>query len=83
MELSRVAMNPYDFTLYSTAAQSFVLKVVFSEGAYKMDVERYFAIGELENESVDALKLLAQRIRAGYPETPYTEIPKADVTILK
>ena len=83
MELKRVTMNPWDFTLYSTTEGGHVLKVVFSEGAYKMDVERYFVVGPLDDDSLDALKLLSGKIRADYPETPYSEVSKADVTIAK
>lgn len=83
MELRRVSLNPWDFTLYRSTEGSFVLKVVFSEGAYKMDIERYFVIGYLDDDSMDTLKRLAAKIRDDYPNTPYSEIRKADVTILK
>jgi hypothetical protein len=83
VELRRVSLNPWDFTLYSSTEGSLVLKVVFSEGVYKMDIERYFVIGSLDDDSMDALKLLAAKIRDDYPNTPYSEIRKADVTITK
>ncbi|MEH3142845.1 MAG: hypothetical protein PGN37_22325 [Mycobacterium kyogaense] len=83
MELRRITMNPYDFTLYQDASGGFVIKVVFSEGDYKMDIERYFVVGSLSDDSMEALKLLAVQIRDDYPDTPYPEIHRADVTIVR
>lgn len=84
--LRKVAMNPWDFTLYSAEDGSRVIKVMFSEGEYKVDVGRYFMITEdrdTADSSIDQLKQLADRIRNAYPESGYTEIKKADLNIIK
>jgi hypothetical protein len=86
MQLRKVAMNPWDFTLYSTEDGSHVLKVIFSEGEYKMDIGRYFLIDvapDIADTDLDTLKLLANEIRNAYPEVRYREIKKADLTIAK
>lgn len=86
MQLRKVAMNPWDFTLYSTDDGSWVLKVMFSEGEYEIDVGRYFLIGmapAFVDNSLDDLKTLANEIRNAYPEVAYREIKKADLTIIK
>jgi hypothetical protein len=86
MQLKKMTMNPWDFTLYSADDGSRVIKIIFSEGDYKIDVERYFVIAKSHNEigeSLDELKLLANNIRAAYPEVPYPEIKKSDLTIAK
>ncbi|MBP1819285.1 hypothetical protein J3E61_002848 [Mycobacterium sp. OAE908] len=78
-------MNPYDFTLYSAEDGSRVMKVMFSEGEYKVDIGRYFLITEDEDatdSSIDQLKLLADRIRNTYPEPGFTEITKGDIAII-
>ena len=84
--LRKVAMNPWDFTLYSAEDGTRVMKVMFSEGEYKVDVGRYFLIAEdrdTADSSIDQLKLLANRIRNTYPESGYIEIGKADLDIIK
>lgn len=86
IQLRKVAMNPYDFTLYSAGDGSRVMKVMFSEGEYKVDIGRYFLITEDEDttdSSIDRLKLLADTIRNTYPDSGFTEITKGDITIIK
>lgn len=86
MHLKKIAMNPWDFTLYSTEDGSRIMKVMFSEGEYKVDVERYFVVARSQNEvseSPDELKLLANSIRTAYPDVAYPEVKKSDVTIVK
>jgi hypothetical protein len=79
-------MSPWEFTLYSSEDGSRVMKVMFSEGEFKVDVGRYFLISEdrdIADSSIDQLKVLADRIRSTYPESGYTEIKKADIEIIK
>lgn len=85
MEVSRVAMNPWDFTLYQTGNGAFILKVIFSEGEYKSDIGRYFALDKLtiDSTNIDDLKLLASQIRSDYPNVPLQQIEKSAITILK
>lgn len=84
MDVTRVAMNPWDFTLYNSAGGGLILKVVFSEGAYKTDVGRFFDIGStnIEPNDIEALKGLADTIRRGYPHVSLPEIPTSEVTVL-
>ena len=85
MEVSRVAMNPWDFTLYESKEGSLILKVMFSEGEYKTDVGRYFVIDRSQTDSanIEALKALSAQIRADYPEVSLPQVGKSDLTILK
>lgn len=85
MDVTRVAMNPWDFTLYKSTAGDLILKVVFSEGAYKTDVGRYFEIAStnIEPNDIEDLKSLAEDIRRNYPDVPMREVSKSDVTVLK
>ena len=55
MQLRKLAMNPWDFTLYSTEDGSRIMKVMFSEGDYKVDVEHYFVVAKSENEIGESL----------------------------
>jgi hypothetical protein len=85
IQLRKVAMNPWDFTLYTAEDGSRVIKIVFSEGEYKVDVGRYFLITDDQDKvdnSIDRLKILADRIRNTYPESGYSEIMKADLTVI-
>lgn len=86
MQLSKIAMNPWDFTLYSSEDGLLVMKVIFSEGCYKVDVGRYFLIAGSEHptdNAMEALKILAHEIRDAYPETGYPEMKGTDLTIVK
>ncbi|MBF6208875.1 hypothetical protein ACW9HC_30680 [Nocardia gipuzkoensis] len=70
-----------DFTLYRTDEGAHVMKVVFSEGEHKMDVERHFAIDTPFNPNypMDELKALSARIRAEYPGNHLRQLSKADL----
>lgn len=85
MELSRVAASPWDFTLYAADNGSMVMKVMFSEGDYKIDVGRFFLIDSLETgaDDIESLKNMAARIRADYPDVAFPVLDKADLRILR
>ncbi len=85
MEVTRVAMNPWDFTLYRSTEGDLIIKVIFSEGEYKTDVGRYFAIESsgIDIHDLEALKDLASQIRTDYPNVSLPEISKSDVNVLK
>lgn len=85
MELRKVAMNPWDFTLYSSNDGSMVMKVMFSEGDYKIDVGRFFLIDSLTSgvDDIEQLKALAAHIRADYPDLEFPVLNKSDLKILK
>lgn len=85
MELKKIAMNPWDFTLYKATDGSIVMKVIFSEGDYKIDVGRFFLIDSLGDGSDDMelLKTMAAQIRANYPDVAFSLLDKADLKILK
>lgn len=81
MDLHQIVMRPWDFTLYRTDKGSHVIKVVFSEGVHKTDVERFFAIDTAldPNYPLDDLMALSARIRAGYPAIHLRQLEKADL----
>jgi hypothetical protein len=85
MEVSRVAMNPWDFSLCESHEGSLVLKVIFSECEYKTDIGRYFVIDRsgIDATKLEDLKNLSARIRADYPDVSLPQIDKSDLTILK
>jgi hypothetical protein len=84
IELRKVALNPWDFTLYRSNEGAHALRVVFSEGEYKMDVERYFVIDTPLDPSypLGELQALSARIRAEYPDTALRQVRKSDLTII-
>lgn len=84
IEIRRISMEPWDYTLYEASDGFLVLKVVFSEGDYKMDVGRFFKIGA-EYRDTDAVKLksLSASIRDKYPNVNYEQIEKKELQILK
>ena len=83
LELTRVSMNPWDFTLYRASDGTHIMKVIFSEGEYKTDVERYFLLAEPIDSSyaVDWLSKLSAEIRSMYPNVGYSELAKSDLVI--
>lgn len=46
-----IAETPWNFTLYRTDEGTSVIKVMFSEGVYKMDRGRYFLIDQALNSA--------------------------------
>lgn len=79
-------MNAWDFTLYSAEDGSRVMKVVFSDGEYRVDIGRYFLIADnldTADTSLDQLKRLAEHIRNTYPESGYIEIKRAELHVVK
>lgn len=85
MDIRRLALNPWDFTLYESSEGSLVLKVIFSEGEYKTDIGRFFIVDSLDidRHNIDALKQLAARIRAEYPDVSLPQMEKSELQILK
>ena len=83
MKIRRIDGNPWDFSVYQSQDGSYVLKVLFTEGPYKMDIERYFLVGSLDGQEMtgDSLKATAALIRERYPEGEYPEIQNADLTV--
>ena len=67
--------------LYESTDGSKILKVMFSEGPYKIDVGRYFVVDSLGLGPADesALGALAELIRRDYPGTELPEIDRCDV----
>lgn len=73
-----------DFTLYSTADGSLIMKAMSSEEEFKVvDIVRFFVIAMSQNESLFArlLEKLANEIRAAHPAVAYPEIKSDDATI--
>jgi hypothetical protein len=77
-------MNPWDFTLYKSDEGSLVMKVMFSEGNYKIDIGRYFMIATTDNgnHDIEELKRLAERIRSDYPDAPFVPIDSAIIEVV-
>lgn len=42
-DLKQTMGNPWDFTLYVCGNGNYIIKVIFSEGQYKVDVARFFS----------------------------------------
>lgn len=85
MKLTSIAMNPWDFTLYTSDDGSMVMKVMFSEGDYKTDVGRFFLVDALNTgaDDMESLKAVAAQIRADYPSVALPVLDKAELQILK
>lgn len=79
IELTQLADSAWDWTLYSASDGSKVLRVMFSEGPYKVDVGHFFALAEQRRPDDPAE--IAACIRHEYPSTSYAEIPVTDVRI--
>ncbi|KMO79425.1 hypothetical protein [Mycolicibacterium obuense] len=77
IELTKLADSPWEWTLYEASDGSFVLRVMFSEGPYKIDVGRYFLMqgGLRPDDPAD----IAARIKRDYPTVDFTEISKSTV----
>lgn len=82
--IRRISMEPWDYTLYEASEGFLVLKVVFSEGDYKMDVGRFFKISpEYRDSDSESLKHLSSAIRDKFPNVDYEQIEKSNLQIIK
>lgn len=80
-----VAVNSWDFTLYKCDDLYYVMKVIFSEGDFKVDVERYFIVTEFISfnaGNIEELKHLSSKIREGYYLFRENEIRKKDFNLI-
>lgn len=71
--------NPWDFTLYKVNDESYLMKVMFSEGDYKVDVERFFIVTpyiDIRSIDIEMLKDLSRKIREGTGQYVINEISK-------
>ena len=77
--MPKILMNPWDFTVYKTRNNDYVLKIMFSEGEYKIDIARffYFRRDEIKSpEDFDSLSKLSETIRIEYSKFAKKEISK-------
>ncbi|QDY40890.1 hypothetical protein D8B20_02760 [Candidatus Pantoea soli] len=59
------------------------MKVIFSEGDYKIDVERYFVVTDLINSNeTESLKKISSEIRMNYAIFKDKEISKKDFNLI-
>lgn len=80
-----VAVNSWDFTLYKCDDLYYVMKVIFSEGDFKVDIERYFIVTEfisVNATNVEELKHLSSKIRESYYLFRGNEISKKDFNFI-
>lgn len=78
-----VAVNSWDLTLYKCDDSYYVMKVIFSEGDYKIDVERYFVVTDLiHSNETESLKKISSEIRMNYAIFKDKEISKKDFNLI-
>ena len=85
MSKNNIAMNPWDFTLYECDDTSYVMKVMFSEGDYKVDVERFFIVTpyiDIRSIDIEMLKDLSKKIRECTGQYVINEINKEDFELI-
>lgn len=79
--LKKISVNPWDFTLYQKKDGEFILKVMFSEGDYKIDVARFFLFSfdeMVKPLDVDYVKSISGNIRANYNSFQSRELSKKE-----
>lgn len=85
MSKNKIAMNPWDFTLYECDDSSYVMKVMFSEGDYKVDVERFFIVTpyiDIRSIDIEMLKDLSKKIRETPEQYVINEISKENFELI-
>ncbi len=76
-------MNPWDFTLYESDKGTVVIKVMFTEGDYKVDVGRFFVLDSKVSElDIEYLKAISKKIRENYQDYKGVEVLKSDLLTL-
>ncbi|WP_367395423.1 hypothetical protein [Pantoea sp. Ep11b] len=77
--------NPWNFILYRVDDESYLMKVMFSEGDYKVDVERFFIVTPYINfRSIDIeiLKNLSKKIKEDTGQYVINEVSKEDFELI-
>ncbi|MEN4801019.1 hypothetical protein [Pantoea agglomerans] len=85
MSKLKLAIKPWDFTLYRCGNDTHVLKVIFSEGDYKVDVERFFIVTDSLLNAEDlfsACERVSANIRMSCEGFANSEISKRDFDLL-
>ncbi|KMK24965.1 hypothetical protein ABW12_24930 [Pluralibacter gergoviae] len=81
--LKKIAMNPWGFTLYESDKGTVVIKVMFTEGDYKVDVGRFFVLDSKVSElDIEYLKAISKKIRENYQDYKVIEVLKSDLLTL-
>ncbi|EMO0475569.1 hypothetical protein RJ490_005438 [Pluralibacter gergoviae] len=81
--LKKIAMNPWGFTLYESDKGTVVIKVMFTEGDYKVDVGRFFFLDSKVSElDIEYLKAISKKIRENYQDYKVIEVLKSDLLTL-
>jgi len=85
MSKMKLAMKPWDFTLYQCGNDTHVLKVIFSEGDYKVDVERFFIVTDFLLNAEDLFSTcerVSANIRMSCENFANSRISKRDFDLL-
>ncbi|EXU77418.1 hypothetical protein [Erwinia mallotivora] len=80
--LKKVLVSPWDFTLYLTNNNKYLIKIMFVEGDYKVDVARYFYLKDDEVFAINderEMKEITKKIRNSYPENIERELSQSEV----
>ncbi|AGB83051.1 hypothetical protein D781_2800 [Serratia sp. FGI94] len=67
ISVEKIDSSPWDFTFYKSDAGDYIIKVMFSEGVYKIDVGRYYYLAnEIDSSEINHSTLieLANKIRS-------------------
>ena len=81
VKLNKISSSLWDFTLYKNSDGNYVIKVMFSEGEYKVDVARFFVFheNEIKNpQQINEVKVFSEEIRDNYVLYLQREISKID-----
>ncbi len=78
-DLKEIMVNPWDFTLYVCGNGDYIIKVIFSEGQYKVDVARFFFLKNNEVDSfidMDEVREVSEKIRGNYSDYKDKELTR-------
>ncbi|WP_426505235.1 hypothetical protein [Serratia proteamaculans] len=84
MNLEMVDSSPWDFTLYKSETGEYIIKIIFSEGVYKIDVARYYHLTneiDLLNINHTTLTELSKKIRNSPSNYEQKEIQPGDIKL--
>lgn len=85
MTRKELLKNPWNFILYRVDDESYLMKVMFSEGDYKVDVERFFIVTpyiDIRSIDIEMLKDLSKKIRECTGQYVINEINKEDFELI-
>ena len=84
IEVRRLLVVPWDYTVYRADDGCLIVKIVFTEGDRKLDVGRFFKVSSRQTcLSADQIGTIVSSIRQDYPDVAYQQLAKSSLKFIE